>query len=236
MPDSAQPAQTSSRLNRLLGAVVVACVLVLLAWGLFSLAGDMLGQTRDIRCRNNLKSIAAAITLYRVDYGGQTPPYLALLLPQLKGRAEVFVCPVDPDKGAKGCRPAWLREYDTQVGDDAFAHVNLDGPGLNPDRAADTVPCSYLYAANGYPCGLVGFKQTWREVFDGQVAKFGMGVPMVRCYHHVPQSYVNAGEGAEPALREPDPAGSPTHNITADLLVRSYRLDWQSEPGFTEAK
>ena len=236
MPNSAQPADTSNRLNRLLGAAIVACVLALLAWGLFTLAGDMLGQTRDIRCQNNLKSIAEAITLYRVDYGGQTPPYLASLLPRLQARADVLVCPADPDKGANGCRPAWMRAYDKDVGDNAFAHVDLDGPGLDPGRAADTVPCSYLLTANGYPCGLVDFKQTWREVFDGQVAKFGEGVPMARCYYHLPQSYVDAEEDSGAAPRPPDPAASPTHNITADLQVRSYRLEWQSEPGFIEAK
>ena len=215
-----------------MGAAVIGAVLALVAWGLFTLAGDMLGQTREIRCQKNLKSIAEAMTIYRVSYGGQMPPYLALLLPHLEGRAETLVCPSDPDHGAKGCRPEWLRAYDAQVGDDAFAHVDLDGPGLDPDRAADSIRCSYLYSANGYPCGLVGFRQTWRELFDQQVAKFGKGVPIVRCYYHVQQSYASGGE--EAPLKHPDPAAYPTHNITADLEVREYRLDWQSEPAFID--
>ena len=230
MPNSAQPAETSSRFAGLLGTGVVAAVLALLAWGLFTLAGNMLGQTREIRCQKNLKNIAEAMTIYRVYYGGQTPTYLALLVSHLEGRAEALICPADPDQGAKGCRPAWLRDYDAEMGDDAFAHVNLDGPGLDPDRAADSVRCSYLYAANGYPCGLVGFKQTWRELFGQQVVKFGKDVPLVRCYYHLPQSYAGGGEGPGAGPRHPDPAAYPTHNITADLEVREYRLDWQSEP------
>jgi len=232
MPDSALPVDARSRFVRLLGVGVVTAILAGVAWGLLSLAGHMLGRTQGMRCQNNLKSLVEAMTIYRSQYGGQLPAYLALLLPHLEDRAEAFVCPADPDKGAMGCRPAWLRSDDEQVGDQAFAHVDLDGPGLDPGRASDSVRCSYLYAANGYPCGLVGFERTWREEFDRQVGKFGKDTPMVRCYHHLPERYVGGGEAVDAEPKRPDPAAAPTYNITADLQVREYPLEWQSAPRF----
>jgi len=237
MSDAARPADTRSRFIRLLGIAVVAAVIGSVIWGLLSLGAYMLGQAEGMRCQKNLKSIVEAMMIYRSQHNGELPIYLTLLLPQLEGRAEVLICPADPDAGRKGCRPAWLRRYDELVdelvGARAFAYVDLDGPGIDPERAADSVRCSYLYVANGYPCGLAEFRRTWRQVFDARVAKFGKDVPMVRCYYHLPERYVSEQEDAGGGPRPPDPDAHPTYNITADLELRDYRLAWESERRFS---
>lgn len=233
MSDAAQRADARSRFIRLLGIAVIAAVIGSVIWALLSLGAYMLGQAEGIRCQKNLKSIIEAMTIYRSQHKGELPPYLTLLLPQLEGRAEALICPADPDAGRNGCRPAWLRRYDELVGDRAFAYVDLDGPGIDPERAADSVPCSYLYAANGYPCGLDEFRRTWRQWFAARVDKFGKDVPMVRCYYHLPERYATDWEGAADGPRPPDPDAYPTHNITADLEPRDYRLVWEFERRFS---
>ncbi len=221
MPTPGQPPDTRDRFVRLLAAAVIAAVIGCLGWGLLSVGGRIVAQTRGMRCQKRLRTLAEAMTIYR-SLHGDLPAYLALLIEPLEGRTDTLICPADPGSGRNGCRPEWLRRYDNAQGDNAFANVDLDGPGLDPETAADTIPCSYLYAANGYPCGLAGFAKTWRALYDEKVNQFGVDAPLVRCYHHLPEQYTGV-----PAV--PDPGAHPTYNITADLEVRQYPLDWEME-------
>ena len=228
----------SRKFLKLLGYAIIAATLGVVIWAVLTLGTAIFGQAKHLRCQSNLKSIIGAMTMYRDRYNGELPPHLAVLLPFLDGRYDKFQCPADPNGGVKGCRPAWLKRYDDKIGDGAFDNVDLDGPSLDPEKADDSFPCSYLYAANGYPCGFTNFETTWRQEFEKLVRKHGAEVPMIRCYYHLPERYDR--EAKEPGT--PDPAVSPTYNVTlenlnsAELKIREYPLLWQSMPRFSGRK
>jgi hypothetical protein len=223
---------------KLFGYSVIVAALGVVAWAVLTLARSMIfGPQKQLRCQSNLKNLIEATTLYQSHYRGQRPPTLAALLPILEHRRDKFICPSDPDRGHEGSRPLWLRKDDGEI----FKYVDLDGPMLDPGQDKDWLPCSYLYVANLYPCGLpaVDFERTWRAEFNRLVDKYGRGVPMVRCYYHLPEKYVEI-PADDPAgkrtVRIPDPENRPTFNITADLDLREYRAYWQGEPEFKGAR
>jgi hypothetical protein len=212
---------------KLFGYGIIAVTIGVVVWGVISLGRELFAQAKHMRCQDNLKTLMAAISMYRETYHNQLPPHLAAVLPMCEGRRSKFQCPADPDHGAKGCRPEWLRRDDG----DAFAGADLDGPTLDPERDTDRLPCSYLYVANQYPCGLVDFQHTWRDEFDKLVREHGPDVPMIRCYYHLPEQYVQ--DPTDPNVRHPDPEAGPTYNVTAGLRQKEYRLDWLSDPLFS---
>ena len=76
--------------------------------------------------------------------------------------------------------------------------------------------------------------RTWREVFENQVREQGAEVPMVRCYYHLPEQYVE--DPGAPGAKSPDPKATPTYNISADLELKEYPLRWQSDPRFSRPR
>ncbi len=216
---------------KLFGYSVIVVTIGVVVWGVMAVGVRLFGQAKHLRCQDNLKTIMGAMSIYRQTYRSQLPPYLAALLPLMQNRIDKLQCPADRDHGAKGCRPLWMRPYYT---DRHFANVDLDGPGLDAETAADRVPCSYLYAANAYPCGLDDSGRTWREVFENQVREQGNEVPMVRCYYHLPEQYVE--DPGAPGAKSPDPKATPTYNISADLELKEYPLRWQSDPRFSRPR
>jgi hypothetical protein len=236
MSGDTTPVDLRARYIKLVGYLIIAAVIGLVVWGVLNLGGEIFRTSKHLQCQSNFKSLIEAMTLYRSQNNNQSPQYLTQLLPVLQNREDKFICPADPDRGRKGCRPAWLRRDDGNL----FAYADLDGLAMDPATDTDRAPCSYLYAANGYPCGLADFQRTWREEFERLVAQYGKGAPLVRCYYHLPELYVPLAEdGANktakarrrPAL-VPDPHATPTYNITADLELKTYQLDWQSDPTF----
>lgn len=214
-----------ARFSKLLTFAVIIFFAGLVCWGVLHVAGKMNLEARSIRCKANMKTLVEAMTLYKSQYH-DLPTTLAQLLPLIENRKEKLICPADPDHGTAGARPEWLRKDDG----DLFKYTNLDGQTGDPEKDTDTVPCSYFYSASPYPCGLADFQTTWRDEFDSLVDQFGMSTPMVRCYYHLPEQYIEE-KRANPALKPnllPDPEAKPTYNITADLEMREYPLDWQS--------
>jgi len=223
MTEAAPSVDFRQKFLKVFGYTVIALTIGVVIWGVMSLGMRLFGEAKHLRCQSNLKTIMGAMSIYRQTYRSQLPPYLAALLPLMQNRIDKLQCPADTNHGANGCRPLWMRPYYT---DRDFGNVDLDGPTLDPGSARDNVPCSYLYAANGYPCGLDDSGRTWREVFESQVRQLGVQVPMVRCYYHLPEQYVQDPEF--PGGRRPDPNAAPTYNITADLELKRYPLGWQS--------
>ncbi len=209
---------------RLLGYAVIAATVGVVIWAVISLGWELFKKAEDVRCRDNLKAIALGLDMYKSAWTNRLPPHLAALVPMLEDRKEKLACPADVNHGRSGCLPAWLRPYYK----DMFTNVNLDGPTADPETSADTVPCSYLYTANAYPCHLPEARPTWREEFERLSQKHGDSVPLVRCYHHLPESYVE--QGGDPPARYPDPGATPTYNIGADLRLREYPLVWLQAP------
>lgn len=205
---------------RLFGYIVIAATVGIVVWAVVRLGWEVFKRAEDVRCRENLRAIAAGFDMYKSAWTNRLPPYLAALLPMLEQRREKLACPADIDHGRSGCLPAWLRPYYNEM----FVNVDLDGPTIDPQTSADTVPCSYLYTANAYPCHLPDAKTTWREEFEHLLWKHGDSVPLVRCYHHLPERYI--GESRNPSSRYPAPNATPTYNIGADLRVREYPLVW----------
>ncbi|MFW6158975.1 MAG: hypothetical protein ACOC8E_06415 [Planctomycetota bacterium] len=229
---------------RLAGYAFVAAALAAVAWGIVTVGTRLFGEAQHLRCQHNLQQLAGAIRYYRNNHRG-LPPYLAALT-EIVDRQAVFVCPADARQGAEGCRPEWLQRYDRlcdeQEGAEGFRYVDLDGPTLT-EADEDWLPSSYLYTANGYPCGFARppFSETWRTVFNRTVEEHGQGVPVVRCFYHVSEEYVPLAEGAEPApggpppIRVPLPTAEFTLNITADLeTVVRYPYSWQEADEFSD--
>ncbi len=209
---------------RLLGYAMIAATVGVVVWAVITLGWEVFKRAEDARCRDNLKAISLALDMYKTAWTNRLPPYLAALLPMLEHRREKLVCPADVNRGRSGCLPAWLRPHYQQM----FTYVDLDGPTDDPETSSDTVPCSYLYTANVYPCHLPDAKPTWREEFERLWQKHGDSVPLVRCYHHLPERYVE--QGGDPTTRYPDPNATPTYNISADLRMREYPLVWLRAP------
>lgn len=205
---------------QLFGCIVIAATIGVVIWAVVRLGSEVLKRAEDVRCRENLRAIAAALDMYRSAWTNRLPPYLAALVPMLEKQKEKLVCPADTDHGRSGCLPAWLRPYYKEM----FTNADLDGPTIDPETSADTVACSYLYGANMYPCHLPEAKPTWREEFEHLLQKHGDSVPLVRCYHHLPEHYV--GETNNPSTRYPAPNITPTYNISAGLRIREYPLVW----------
>lgn len=226
------PVDVRARFLKLFGYSFIALALGVVVWGVIALGGRLFREAVHLRCQNNLRRLMEGFHIYQNKFPNQLPPCLATLFPLLEGRSDSFQCPADHDQGRRGCRPLWLRRSDGS----AFQYVDLDGPALDPDADRDTLPCSYLYTANAYPCGLTDFKTTWRQEFDALRQKhgdLGKGIPIIRCYYHLPEKYVG-GPPSPTNPADPDPEASPTYNVTADLEhIVEYRLDWQSDPQFT---
>jgi hypothetical protein len=225
MSEGSGPVDFRARFLKLFGYTVILATIGVVVWAVVEIGAELGGKAVELRCRDNLRSIVTAMELYRSRFG-MDPPYLTALLPVLDGAASKLQCPADPHHGQRGCQPEWLRP----AFGNRLAHTDLDGPTMDPARDRDSIPCSYLYVANDYPCGFTDFEQTWRQHFEGLRKQFGDGVPMIRCYYHLPKQYIAAPDN--PKALYPDPNAEPTFNITADGKVKSYRLDWQSEPEF----
>jgi hypothetical protein len=225
MSDGGASVDFRGKFLKLFGYTVIAVTIGIVVWGVVELGSELGDKAVELRCKENLRSILQALDLYRTKFHAE-PAYLTALLPVLDGVGSKFRCPADPNDGTQGCRPAWLKEFDG----DGFAYVDLDGPTLDPERDSDKIACSYLYVANGYPCGLKEFETTWKQEFDATVAKLGPkrgpDVPLVRCYYHLPQRYTDPDD---PTKRYPDLTVSPTFNITSGREVKTYSLDWQSD-------
>jgi hypothetical protein len=213
---------------QLFGYAMIACALGAVVWGVLEVGGEMFSSAKQLRCQNNLKTLIAGLDLYRQKYQ-KLPPYLTAVLPMIENRRSKLICPADPDQGRKGCRPAWMQRLDRPG---LFDNVNLDGPSLDADRAHDRFPCSYLYAANVYPCGPAAYERSWRDEFEQLVERYGGGVPLVRCYYHLPE--LRKDDPSDPAPQEFDPRAEPTYNITAGFELREYPLDWQSDGRFSD--
>jgi hypothetical protein len=212
---------------KVLGYSAIALAMGAIFWVVLTLGYGLFRDAQRVRCRSNFARILSAFEVYNNKYGRVLPPHFYALKVVADCPDAIFQCPADPDKGRRGCRPEWLRKDDG----DLFKYTELDGPGLNPAHATDRLPSSYLYIANGYPCGLpdAQFRITWREHFGYLVEDFGDGVPMVRCYYHLPENdFVTDPD--DPAAPFVNPKSSPTFNITADRQFREYQYDWRTDP------
>ncbi len=228
---------------RLFAYGFVAGAIAFVAWGIVTIGSHMFRQAQQLRCQNNLRQLATATRYYR-DQHGLFPSYLAALTVFVDHR-DVFICPSDRRRGARGCRPLWLQRYDRyldeQEGTEGFRYVDLDGPTLT-DADEDWLPSSYLYVANEYPSGLASppFSRTWRDLFEDAVEQYGSGVPLVRCFHHLPEQYLPLEEDpiADPhdprTVRTPLPTAEPTLNVTADLRIVRYPYNWREAPEFAD--
>ncbi len=230
---------------RLCAYSFIAGVIVFVAWGIVTIGSHMFRQAQQLRCQNNLRQLAHATQYYR-DQHGTFPPYLAALT-RIVDHREAFICPSDPNRGTEGSRPPWLQRYDRHLderdGVEGFRYVDLDGPTLT-DSDENWLPSSYLYAANGYPSGLAypPFSRTWRDLFEEAVEEYGSGVPLVRCFHHLPEQYLPPEQDpiADPddprTVRTPHPTAEPTLNVTADLRIVRYPYRWQEAPEFADSR
>jgi hypothetical protein len=212
---------------KLLGYSAVVLTMATIFWAVISLGRELIDDAQEVRCQNNLTKIVQAFEAYNLKFGNTLPPHLYALKVAADVPDSIFQCPADPDKGRKGCRPAWLRKDDGEL----FKHTDLDGPGIDPKRATDRLPSSYLYAANAYPCGLpdINFEYTWAKHLSYLVEDYGRGVPMVRCYYHLPINDT-VPDPDDPNFRVVNPSSSPTFNITRELELREYELDWIGDP------
>ena len=172
-------------------------------------------EGRRANCINNLRQFSACIEIYRNTYEDEFPPYLSKLYDMnYFDDLNLLLCMSDRTRGREGGRPSWYPE------DQQFESADLDGPDLDELTDTNSVPSSYLYEFNGYPCEWAETAVTdpaewadidyngdgrlqWREVNLvmiaglGGVAGYGGRVPVVRCFYHLRPDCSN---GEKPTL------------------------------------
>src|SRR4051812_18136461 len=123
-------------------------------------------------CSHHLEAIGRALSAYQKE-NGKLPPHLSDLSPRYLTDRALFHCPADPSRGEPVA-----------------------------GRADPKLPISYLYemSLEKGPGGLLlgpgpsGPSVTWRAQKLAQRIFFGDRVPVVRCWHHLSQAGVPAGE------------------------------------------
>lgn len=62
-------------------------------------------RSRQSICTNNLRQMAIALETYRIGQGGEEPPWVSVLYPDIIDDYNVFVCPTDNTRGRQGSKP-----------------------------------------------------------------------------------------------------------------------------------
>ena len=207
----------ASLLAAFIGAAIYGIVLV----------GELLvARANQVRCEANLHRIGEALFLYKSKNNNRLPPYLTLLYPDYLSDASLLICPADRNNGKQGAFPPWARlDKAGKTPDDwrdELAFTDLDGPTLLPWDDKDTIPCSYLYRFNEYPCDTSeeGLKKgiTWRQLAEDDQRTYRNKTPVVTCFWHLP-NYPKNTDGI-------------TTNLLYDLAtVVGYPKDWRTEMG-----
>ncbi|HUU69632.1 MAG TPA: hypothetical protein VM186_08910 [Planctomycetota bacterium] len=222
-------AESKGRFGWLVRTVLLVAFIGIGIYGTMFLADVVMSRANTVRCEANLRRLGEAMFMYRNQNSNRLPPYLTLLHPQYLEDKSNLICPADPNSGRKGAFPYWARyrpdgtAQPAQVWRDEFAYADLDGPTLVPWKDQDTVPCSYYYRFNEYPCDLQDLQRgvTFRQLMDDAAKEFGDRTPVVSCLWHLPDY--------------PDDDGAPTQNLLYDLVhIERYPRKWELGVGKAE--
>lgn len=220
------------RYARLIQIAFLSAAVIGVVYFVVWMVGRIISPAAEAQCMRNLQVISRALSDYLEDHNNQWPRYLTELYPRYIQDLRRFQCPADRTRGAGGAVPEWIQRRLHFDNEDRF--VDLDGPNMTPEDE-DTIPCSYLYEYNQYPCflsfapGVKPFQLRWSDFKDFQirwVRERGLDarnvVPVVRCLHHLKEADL-----PEEELRRL----RPTLNILLNLSpnAREYPYDWHQE-------
>jgi len=224
---------TGGRVARIIQLFFVALFVIAVVWFVVWITTTkILKPALETECQRNLKIIAQGLQDYLAEHDNHLPRYLTELYPNYVSKKEYFICPADKHHGKQGCIPAWLKDPKQTGGkpfSDTKGYVDLDGPTMT-DKDKDTIPCSYLYEYNQYPCWLrippesPPYQFTWAKYKEFQRDEVGKRVgepenviPVVRCFHHLP------------------PGSKRTEGVTLNVLmnlsldIKTYPYEWGSQ-------
>jgi hypothetical protein len=218
-----QKFDTGGRAARIIQIFFLAAFAIAVIYFIYWIACQIVGTSFDVQCKRNLQEIARALDAYRQDHHKEWPPYLTALCPRYIDSRKL-ICPRDPFQGRHGAFPDWMVGTMPFKDKDEINYVNLDGPNRTKTDK-DSIPCSYLYELNSYPCFWSDERphSTWLEMnkkWEDRVTRAHLDpqnvMPAVRCLHHLK-------EGCPPDE-------GPTFNILVNLLpdVQIYNRTWQT--------
>jgi hypothetical protein len=170
-------------------------------------------EAKVASCINNLRQVMLGMEVYRTDFNGHFPLYLAQIYDNGQVPVkEVFLCPMDWNKGVEGARPATFG-----TGSEQLENADRDGTGykaktalvngmLHETDAVDELLSSYLFEFSLYPTDWDN-STSWLDFKNGQLkdgvlvhendccgagnnspagseVKIGW-IPVVRCFWHL---------------------------------------------------
>jgi len=164
--------------------VVFAIIVMGVAFFVGNLWTSLNTKSKLLSCQKQIEQLGICIQQYRDENGNQMPQWLTQLSPKYATEPNLFICPMDRSKGAKGCFPSWL-ENDPSWRDE-LRYADLDGPSQDPRKSQDTTPCSYFYRFNHYPSDINNRREPlWSEIAHEDVRIYKDKAPVVQCFWHL---------------------------------------------------
>ena len=202
----------------LIELLVVILILGILGSAIVVAVGNGFRNARQTDCKNKLRQLGVALTIYRGEHDNQTPDWISCLYPEYADDRAMYVCLSDANKGRDTPVP---KSYLDKISDPYNFYRNTptwdNEKGSGSTRNRTVTKCSYCYefsaaeGAGGWYKGdkLPEYEEGYKTI--GQYKRIQMlygddnnrvgpdrvqvpysasQIPIVRCCHHWKDTFI----------------------------------------------